>query len=76
MWALQRDAWRADRREADRAARVCPLGRLALGILTAISGFVGMGGIIAAAQAGARYRFALLWTLILGTIGLVVYADM
>jgi manganese transport protein len=49
---------------------------LALGILTAIGGFVDMGGIIAATQAGAQHRFALLWTLIPGVIGLVVYADM
>ena len=49
---------------------------LTLGILTAIGGFVDMGGIITAAQAGAQHRFALVWTLIPGVIGLVVYADM
>lgn len=49
---------------------------LTLGVLTAVGGFVDMGGIITAAQAGAQYRFALLWTLIPGVIGLVVYADM
>jgi manganese transport protein len=51
-------------------------GGIALGILTAIGGFVDMGGIVTAAQAGAQYRYALLWTLIPGLIGLVVYADM
>lgn len=49
---------------------------LALGVLTAVGGFVDMGGIITAAQAGAQYRFALLWTLIPGVVGLIVYADM
>jgi manganese transport protein len=49
---------------------------LALGVLTAVGGFVDMGGIITSAQAGAQYRFALLWTLIPGVIGLAVYADM
>lgn len=49
---------------------------LALGVLTAVGGFVDMGGIITAAQAGAQYRFALVWTLIPGVIGLIVYADM
>jgi len=57
---------------------------LALGVLAAVGGFVDMGGIIfvdmggiiTASQAGARYRFALLWTLIPGVIGLIVYADM
>ena len=49
---------------------------LALGVLTAIGGFVDMGGIIACAQAGAEYRFGLLWTLIPGVIGLILFADM
>lgn len=49
---------------------------LTLGVLTAVGGFVDMGGIITASQAGARHRFALLWTLIPGVIGLIVYADM
>ncbi len=49
---------------------------LSLGVLTAVGGFVDMGGIIACAQAGAQYQFALLWTLIPGVVGLVLYADM
>lgn len=49
---------------------------LALGVLTAIGGFVDMGGIISCAQAGAQYRYALLWTLVPGVIGMVVFADM
>jgi manganese transport protein len=51
-------------------------GGLALGVLTAIGGFVDMGGIITASQAGAHYRFALVWTLVPGVVGLIVYADM
>ena len=49
---------------------------LMLGVLTAIGGFVDMGGIITAGQAGAEHRYALLWTLVPGVIGLIVYADM
>ena len=49
---------------------------LALGVLAAVGGFVDMGGIITTTQAGAQYRFALLWTLIPGIIGFAVYADM
>lgn len=49
---------------------------LSLGILTAIGGFVDMNGIITAAQAGSRYHFALIWTLIPGVVGLIVFADM
>lgn len=52
------------------------LGGLALGILAAVGGFVDMGGIITTSQAGAQYRFALLWTLIPGIVGFAVYADM
>lgn len=48
---------------------------LTLGVLTAVGGFVDMGGIVTAAQAGAQHRFALLWTLIPGVIGLIVYVD-
>ena len=49
---------------------------LSLGILTSIGGFVDMGGIITTTQAGAQHRYALLWTLVPGIIGLVIYADM
>lgn len=49
---------------------------LFLGILTAVGGFVDMGGIIACAQAGATYHFNLLWTLIPGLIGLIIFAEM
>jgi Mn2+/Fe2+ NRAMP family transporter len=52
------------------------LGGLALGVVAAIGGFVDFAGIINAAQAGTHYRFALLWTLISGVIGLIVYTDM
>jgi manganese transport protein len=52
------------------------LSGLALGILAAVGGFVDMGGIITSSQAGAQYRFALLWTLIPGIVGFAVYADM
>lgn len=35
-----------------------------------------MGTIMTTAQAGTQYRFSLVWTLIPGVIGLIVYADM
>jgi manganese transport protein len=56
--------------------RVGRFGGLALGVLTAVGGFVDMGGIVTASQAGARYRYALLWTVIPGLIGLIVCAEM
>lgn len=52
------------------------LSSLSLGVLAAVGGFVDMGGIITTSQAGAQYRFALLWTLIPGIVGFAIYADM
>ena len=56
--------------------RIERLGSLALGVLAGVGGFVDMGGVITSSQAGAQYRYALLWTLIPGVIGFAVYADM
>jgi Mn2+/Fe2+ NRAMP family transporter len=47
-----------------------------LGILTAIGGFVDIGDIVANAQAGARYGMALAWVVLVGVIGICVYAEM
>lgn len=49
---------------------------LALGMLTAVGGFVDIGGIITSMQAGAQFRFALLWTLVPGIVGAIVYTEM
>jgi Mn2+/Fe2+ NRAMP family transporter len=49
---------------------------IALGIVAGIGGFVDMGGVITSSQAGALYRYALLWTVVPGIIGFAVYADM
>jgi Mn2+/Fe2+ NRAMP family transporter len=47
-----------------------------LGILTAIGGFVDMGDIVANAESGARFRMSLAWVVVVGVIGIVVYAEM
>jgi manganese transport protein len=65
-----------DGRSPDTVHAMKRLSGLALGILAAVGGFVDMGGIITSSQAGAQYRFALLWTLIPGIVGFAVYADM
>src|SRR6266542_1757497 len=52
------------------------LAGIALGIFSAIGGFVDMGAIVTTAQAGAQFRYALLWTVVPGVVGLVIYADM
>jgi Mn2+/Fe2+ NRAMP family transporter len=50
--------------------------QLALGVLTAIGGFFDVGNLVTAAQAGASFRFALLWSLALGTVIVIVLVEM
>jgi Mn2+/Fe2+ NRAMP family transporter len=47
-----------------------------LGILTAIGGFVDIGDLVANAATGARFRMALAGVVVIGVIGIVVYAEM
>ncbi|WP_243420499.1 NRAMP family divalent metal transporter [Micromonospora globispora] len=49
---------------------------IALGVLTAIGGFVDIGDIVANAEAGARFGLAHAWVLLLGVIGICAYAEM
>ncbi len=49
---------------------------VALGILTAIGGFVDIGDIVANAEAGARFGIAHAWVLVVGVVGICVYAEM
>ena len=63
-----------------RRAGMCrPVKRflaVALGILTAIGGFVDIGDIVANAEAGARFGIAHAWVLLVGVIGICSYAEM
>jgi Mn2+/Fe2+ NRAMP family transporter len=47
-----------------------------LGILTAIGGFVDIGDIVSTSEAGARFGLSHTWVLIVGVIGICVYAEM
>lgn len=51
------------------------ISNLALGIVTAIGGFVDMGEIVTCSQAGAQYGLALLWTVVVGVLGIMVFTD-
>lgn len=51
------------------------LSSLTLGIITAVGGFVDMGELVTTAQAGSQYRFALLWTITVGVLGIMIYID-
>ena len=49
---------------------------VALGVLTAIGGFVDIGDLVASALVGARYGFALAWVVVVGVGGICVFAEM
>ncbi|MGW5670321.1 NRAMP family divalent metal transporter [Micromonospora sp. NPDC003776] len=47
-----------------------------LGVLSAIGGFVDIGDLVAASQAGARFGMAHAWVLLIGVVGICAYAEM
>jgi Mn2+/Fe2+ NRAMP family transporter len=49
---------------------------ITLGILTAIGGFVDIGDIVANSEAGARFGMSLAWIVVVGVVGICVYAEM
>src|SRR6266516_497061 len=50
--------------------------QLALGIVTAVGGFFDVGNIATCAQAGASFRFQLLWSMLLATIVVIFLVEM
>ena len=49
---------------------------IALGILTAIGGFVDIGDLVTNAQVGARLGLSLGWVVLIGVLGICVFAEM
>jgi manganese transport protein len=47
-----------------------------LGVMTALGGFVDISELVFTAQAGAKFGYALLWSIALGTVGIIVYSEM
>ncbi len=47
-----------------------------LGILTAIGGFVDIGDLVTNALVGARFGMHLAWVVVVGIIGICLYAEM
>ncbi|MGA8810596.1 MAG: divalent metal cation transporter [Thermoanaerobaculia bacterium] len=50
--------------------------QVALGVVTGIGGFLEIGSIATAAEAGASFQYALLWSIALGTICLIFLIEM
>src|SRR5438045_2958424 len=49
---------------------------ITLGRMTALGGFVDLGQIVFTTQAGALFRYQLLWAIVLGTGAIIVYMEM
>ena len=49
---------------------------IALGILAAIGGFVDIGDLVFNVSAGATFGYQLLWVIVIGVIGIIVYSEM
>ncbi len=49
---------------------------ITLGIVTSVGGFLEIGSVMTAAQAGAAFGYQLLWALLLGTICLIFLVEM
>ena len=49
---------------------------ITLGILTAIGGFVDIGDLVTNALVGARFGMHLAWVVVVGIVGICLYAEM
>jgi len=49
---------------------------LALGILAAIGGFVDIGDLVFNVSAGATFGYQLMWVIVIGVVGIIVYSEM
>src|SRR5437763_16239421 len=47
-----------------------------LGILAAMGGFVEIGELTFAVNAGSKFGFRLMWIVLLGTVGIILYSEM
>lgn len=52
------------------------LFEIALGIITSIGGFLDVGAIATAAEAGSSFRFQLIWAILLGTVCVIFLVEM
>lgn len=50
--------------------------QIALGILAAIGGFVDIGDLVFNVEAGATFGYQLLWVVVVGVVGIIVYSEM
>ena len=49
---------------------------MTLGVMTAIGGFVDIGNLVTSGITGARFGMTLTWAVLVGTIGMALFAEM
>ncbi len=49
---------------------------LFLGVLTAVGGFVDVSELVFVSQAGSRFQYALIWVIVVATVGIMVFGEM
>lgn len=52
------------------------MGPPGVGLLTAIGGFVDIGDLVTDSLVGARFGMGLAWVILLGVVGISVFAEM
>ena len=52
------------------------ISAVALGVLTAIGGFVDIGDLVTSAVVGSRFGLALAWVVLIGVVGICLFAEM
>jgi manganese transport protein len=50
--------------------------QIALGVIAAVGGFVDIGELVFNVQAGAAFGYQLLWAVVVGVLGIMVFAEM
>lgn len=50
--------------------------QVALGVLAAVGGFVDIGDLVFNSAAGATFGYELIWAVIVGAVGIIVYSEM
>lgn len=49
---------------------------LTLGILTSVGGFIDISELVFISQAGSQFGYALIWVIVLATVGIIVFGEM
>ncbi len=59
-----------------RLGRMRKLAGITVGIMTALGGFIDFGQFVFTLQGRISFRYALLWSVVLGTVAIIVYMEM